>query len=213
MGSRKKRGVDTLRDTRRGAAPPTKRATTATLGESEIVVSDAVGRLMEFWGFKRNMGRVWSLLYLTPHPLTAQDLQELLQISSGAVSMTLAELTRWGVAKKVWVQGERLDYYAAEVGLWRMISRVLGERERAEIVAAVDGFERAVEVLDERRRSTSVGKDDRARADFELRRVRALLDLAKLGRTLLDALLSSAKVDAEPLARFLLGSGRDSSGG
>ena len=185
---------------KRGASP---------LGEPELVVSDAVGRLMEFWGFKRNMGRVWSLLYLTPTPLTAQDLQDMLQISSGAVSMTLAELTRWGVVKKVWVQGERRDFYAAEVGLWRMISRVLGERERAEIVAAVDAFERAVEVLDERRRSTAASKDDRGRADFELRRVRALLDLAKLGRTLLDALLSSAKVDAEPLARFLLGGGRD----
>lgn len=196
---------------RRPGPPSTIKRVGATLGDSEIVVSDAVGRLMEFWGFKRNMGRVWSLLYLTPGPLTAQDLQEMLQISSGAVSMTLAELMRWGVVKKVWVQGERRDYYAAEVGLWRMISRVLGERERAEIVTAIDGFERAVELLEEKRRSTG-GKEaqERARADFQLRRVRALLDLAKLGRTLLDALLSSAKVDAEPLARFLLG-GRDGS--
>jgi DNA-binding transcriptional regulator GbsR (MarR family) len=222
------------RKKRAAAPPPPPRR--VSLGEPEIVVSDAVGRLMAFWGFKRNMGRVWSLLYLTPSPLTAQDLQDLLQISSGAVSMTLAELTRWGVVKKVWVQGERRDYYAAEVGLWRMISRVLGERERAEIISAVDAFERAVEVLEDRRRSSTGSKEaragersssrgnevatrgsdlarERARTEFELRRVRSLLDLARLGRTLLDALVSSAKVDAEPLARFLLGVGRDSSGG
>ena len=181
------------------------------LTEPEIAVSDAVGRLIEFWGFKRTMGRVWTLLYLTPSPLTAQDLQELLQISSGAVSMTLAELTRWGVIKKVWVQGERRDCYAAEVALWRMISRVLGQRERAEILSSIDAFERAIETYD-RRRQASAAKEERSRADFQMRRVKALLDLARLGRTLLDALLSTARVDAEPLARFLLGSVRKGPG-
>ena len=35
-----------------------------TLWESERIVSDSIGRLMELWGFKRNMGRVWTVLYL-----------------------------------------------------------------------------------------------------------------------------------------------------
>jgi DNA-binding transcriptional regulator GbsR (MarR family) len=177
------------------------------LDRAELVVGDAVGRLMEFWGFKRNMGRVWSLLYLSPSPLTAADLKDMLQVSSGAVSMTLAELMRWGVVKKVWVQGERRDFYVAEIALWRMISRVLGERERAEIQAAVESFERALSEL-EARKSDGSG-EERARADMQVRRVRALLDLAKLGRTLLDVLLSTAKLDAEPLARFLLGGSRE----
>jgi HTH-type transcriptional regulator, glycine betaine synthesis regulator len=197
------------RAAKRRASPPSAPAPAArkALTDAEIGVSDAVGRLMEFWGFKRNMGRVWTVLYLSPNPLTAPDLQDLLQISSGAVSMTLAELMRWGVVKKVWVQGERRDYYSAEVALWRMISRVLGERERAEIASAVEAFERALEVLEERRSAGTA--EVRARADLQVRRVRALLELARLGRTLLDALLSTAKVDAEPLARFLLGGGRD----
>ena len=178
-----------------------------TLSEPEIAVTDAVGRLMGFWGFKRNMGRVWAVLYLSPHPLTAADLRDLLQISSGAVSMTLAELTRWGVVKKVWVQGERKDFFVGEVGLWRMISRVLGERERSEIVSAVESFERAIETLEQRKKSER-GDEARAKFDLQVRRVRALLELSKLGRTLLDALLATAKVDAEPLTRFLLGGGK-----
>ena len=28
-------------------------------------VADAIGALMEFWGFKRVMGRLWTVLYLT----------------------------------------------------------------------------------------------------------------------------------------------------
>ncbi|MGZ3417584.1 MAG: GbsR/MarR family transcriptional regulator [Polyangiales bacterium] len=175
-----------------------------SLSEVELTVSDAVGRLMEFWGFKRNMGRVWAVMYLSPEPLTAADLKELLQISSGAVSMTVAELMRWGVVKKVWVQGERRDFYVAETALWRMISRVLGERERAEIAVAVESLERALEVA--KHLESKADADMRARLDLQVRRVKPLLDFAKLGRTLLDALLSTAKVDAEPLTRFLLGS-------
>jgi len=176
------------------------------LSEAEAVVTDAVGRLMEFWGFKRNMGRVWAVMYLSPTPLTAGDLKDLLQISSGAVSMTLAELMRWGVVKKVWVQGERKDFFVAEVALWRMISRVLGERERTEVLVAIEGFERAIGELEQKQKKSD--DETRSRIDLQLRRIRALLELAKLGRTLLDALLATAKVDAEPLTRFLLGGGR-----
>ncbi|MBI2388882.1 MAG: ArsR family transcriptional regulator [Deltaproteobacteria bacterium] len=204
----------------RGKAPPRKRpkepdAPSHGLSDAEIAVSDGVGRLMEFWGFKRNMGRVWAVMYLSPAPLTAAELKDQLQISSGAVSMTLAELMRWGVVKKVWVQGERKDFFVAETALWRMISRVLGERERAEIGSAVESFEQALAALEARRKSVtsepaSRAREDeqRSRIDLQVRRVRALLELAKLGRSLLDALLDTAKVDAEPLTRFLLGGAR-----
>jgi len=183
-------------------------ASPTALSDAELMVSDGVGRLMEFWGFKRNMGRVWAVMYLSPTPLTAAELKDVLQISSGAVSMTIAELMRWGVVKKVWVQGERKDFFVAETALWRMISRVLGERERAEIASAVESFEQAIATLDARSKSERTNDEQRARIDLQLRRVRALHDLAKLGRTLLDALLATAKVDAEPLTRFFLGGGR-----
>ena len=128
------------------------------LWPTELAVSDTVGRLMEFWGFKRNMGRIWAVLYLSPDPLSAEDLRNLLQLSSGAVSMTLSELSRWGVVRKVWVQGERKDFFTAEVQLWRMISRVFNDRERAEIVAAIDAFEGALPELEKLCRSARPGR-------------------------------------------------------
>ncbi|MGA7119609.1 MAG: hypothetical protein WBY94_05890, partial [Polyangiaceae bacterium] len=181
-----------------------KRETQRTLGATEAAVSDVVGRLIEFWGFKRNMGRVWTVLYLSPDPLSAEDLRQALGLSSGAVSMTLSELARWGVVRKVWIQGERKDFYAAEVQLWRMISRVFNEREKSEVTAAIDQFEEALRRLDHTRR-TAVDPAIRARAELQHERISQLLELAKIGKRLLDALVSTAKVDAEPLVRFLLG--------
>jgi DNA-binding transcriptional regulator GbsR (MarR family) len=171
--------------------------------QGELIVSDAIGRLMEFWGFKRNMGRVWTLLYLSGHALTAQDLRDRLRLSAGAVSMTLTELGRWGVIRRIWMQGERKDYFVAETNLWKMITRVLAERERAEIDVAIEAFEDALAFLEIRRKEGEPA--ERRRATAQIDRVRALLDLAKMGRQLLQALVSTAKVDASPLTAALLG--------
>ncbi len=176
---------------------------THTLWPSEAAVSDVVGRLMEFWGFKRNMGRIWAVLYLSVEPRSAEDLRETLKLSSGAVSMTLSELLRWGVVRKVWVQGERKDFYTAEVQLWRMISRVFSERERSEIKFAIEAFEEALAELEVLKRSDD--EKTRERATLQYARIAQLLELSRLGQKLLDALLATAKLDAEPLVRFLLG--------
>ncbi|HLV22412.1 MAG TPA: hypothetical protein VKZ49_16075 [Polyangiaceae bacterium] len=172
------------------------------LWQSEVVVSDLVGRFIEFWGFKRNMGRVWAVLYLSPHPLSAADLRAALQLSTGAVSMTLAELNRWGVVNKVWVPGERRDFFAAEVQLWKMISRVMAEREGGEIGAAIEACERALVSLTPHLSSSD--PKERERAELQKGRIEALLQVARLGRQLLQMLLSTAKLDAEPLSRVEL---------
>jgi len=166
------------------------------------MVTDLVGRLIEFWGFKRNMGRVWAILYLSPEPLSANALRDALRLSAGAVSMTLNELLRWGVVKKIWVPGERRDYFAAEVQLWKMISRVMAEREGGEISAAIDVCEQALASLSGQLESSKA--EERQRAELQRARIQALLDLARLGKQLLNALLSTAKVDAEPLAKVEL---------
>ena len=52
-----------------------RRPTTSEMAKDRVdpavlKVADAVGALIEAWGFKRNMGRMWAVLYLEDHPLT-----------------------------------------------------------------------------------------------------------------------------------------------
>jgi DNA-binding transcriptional regulator GbsR (MarR family) len=169
------------------------------LWESERIVSDAIGRLMVLWGFKRNMGRVWTLLYLSNEPLTAFVLRERLQLSAGAISMTLNELARWGVVHKVWRQGDRHDYYEAESSLWKMISRVLRERELSEVDHTIEALEDALASLSRRTGA------DANRSQTQRFRIEQLLELARLGRSMLDALINHARMDASWLPRFRFG--------
>lgn len=175
----------------------------AELWPSEQLLSDAVGRLIEFWGFKRHMGRIWSLLYLSDEPLGANELRDRLELSAGSVSMALNDLLRWGVVKRVWIHGQRRDFFVAESNLWKMISRVFRERELVEILEAIGAMEQALASLDEPLKSSDA--EVRARAQSQQARIQRLLDLARLGRRLIEGLLETARLDAVPLAKFLLG--------
>ena len=83
-----------------------------------------------------------------------------------------------------------------------MISRVFNEREKAEIVMAIEAFDEAL--ADVAKLRSSSDPKVRARAELQYDRIKQLLELAKLGKRLIEALLATAKIDAEPLVRFLL---------
>lgn len=179
------------------------REVSSTMSPAERIVSEAVGRLMEFWGFKRNMGRVWAVLHLSDQPLTSRDLRERLVLSSGSVSMTLNELQRWGVVRRLWVEGSRAEHFTAENSLWKMVSRVLRERELVEIQEAILALEEALRALAEQ---APRDDEERRRLGMQRERIEELLEVARLGRGLLEALVSTARVDATALAKLLLGS-------
>ena len=95
----------------------------------EAIAVDAVGNVIEFWGFKRNQGRVWALLYLRGEPMTAGELERELDLSKGGVSMLLRDLERWGVVRRVRLPQDSAWRYGAETDLIRMVSHVIEERE------------------------------------------------------------------------------------
>jgi len=162
----------------------------------ELEVADTIGRLMEFWGFKRPMGRIWALLYLTPEPLGASEVGEQLRMSAGAVSMALSELVKWGAVKKTWRPGERRDFYEAETGVGKLVQRVLRERELTLIQKFAETLEAAELDLAESSDSTQ------SSMAFKRERLRELRALAKLGEALLTALVSGKTVDPSPLLKM-----------
>jgi DNA-binding transcriptional regulator GbsR (MarR family) len=173
-------------------------ATDGELTTARELAIDACGRIAEFWGFTRTMGRAFGLLYLSREPLAQSEIQSRLGISAGSASMTLAGLGRWGVVHKIWVRGQRREHYQAETDFWKMISGVLNERERREIGAAVEVVGRA-ETAARAAASGPTGpaasRRARADADFVLERVARLGDICRLGETMLDMLLGQLTLD------------------
>lgn len=162
-----------------------------TIDPAVLKVADAVGALIEAWGFKRNMGRMWAVLYLEDHPLNAAELGERLGLSTGAVSMTLQELQEWGAVKKTWVVGERKEHYEAETNIWKPVQRVFRERELQWVKTAREAFEAANRQIDT--------KDGDARQALIAQRVAGLVQLAQVGAHVLESLLEGESIDAVPI--------------
>src|SRR5512138_1298444 len=177
------------------AAPPA--ASSYALSRADLAVADAVGALMELWGFRRQLGRIWAVLFLSDRPLAAPDLCERLHISTGLLSMSLAELRRWGVVRSVEIPGDRKEHFEPETNVWKLVARVLREREKRAVEAALSAFERALAEV--RAASADVDPEVKAAARFKARRLELLADLSRAALNVLKLLVDAARVDAGPL--------------
>jgi DNA-binding transcriptional regulator GbsR (MarR family) len=179
------------------AATPMSSPRSHALARAEARAADAVGSLMELWGFRRQLGRIWTVLFLSERPLAAPELCERLQISTGLLSMSLAELRRWEVVRGVSIRGDRKEHYAAETNVWRMVRRVLSEREQGALAQALRAFEDSLGEI----RGALADVDPRVKAAAR-HRVQRLAQLVALTRTalgILRVLVDGARVDLAPL--------------
>jgi DNA-binding transcriptional regulator GbsR (MarR family) len=165
------------------------------VAEAELLAADAVGDVIGHWGFRKALGRVWTVLYLAGEPLGAADLCERLQMSAGAMSMTLNELQRWGVVRTVWRPGERREFFEAETDFWKMISRVVHDREREIVRSVRQRLDEAADLL----RDAPPSPQARER----MTRVRRLLSFATMAETVVDSFIASRRADFSEFGNVL----------
>lgn len=164
----------------------------ARLAEWEALVVDAVGNVIEFWGFKANEGRVWALLYLRGRPFTAAEIGEALALSKGAVSMVTREMELWGVLHRV---RERAGAWSfeAETDFLAMIGRVVEAREARFLARVRTDLARAEE-----------GARGQASPE-QLERIARMRRLAELVERAVAVFLKTARFDVKGALGILTG--------
>lgn len=91
------------------------------------------GEMGGVWGVNRSVGQIHALLYLAGEPLTADAIAETLGIARSNVSMSIRELSAWGLVRRVHVMGDRRDHFEAEADLWEMVTRIAEGRKAREL--------------------------------------------------------------------------------
>jgi DNA-binding transcriptional regulator GbsR (MarR family) len=163
--------------------------------DAELLSADAIGDVIEHWGFRKALGRVWTVLYLNTEPLAAVDVADRLSMSAGAVSTTLTELQRWGVVRRVWRPGERKEYFEAETDFWKMISKVVSERERFLARSVKERLDKATDLASDVPRSP--------RSKHVIERLRRLSSFASVAETVLESFISSQRADFQKFGNLL----------
>lgn len=157
--------------------------------------TETMAEIITFWGFKPSMGKIWTLLYLSIEPMTADEIAESTELSAGAVSMALGELMQWGLASRDPLSSDRKRRYVAETDIWAIIRRIVRERELRLVGRAIERFDAAVHELEA---AQKVDPDDREVA-FMLERLRGLRELAKIGYRLVEKLADLGQLSLAPI--------------
>lgn len=107
-----------------------------------------VSRISNFWGFPKAMGAIFGAVYLSPTPMTLDELVIAVGVSKGAVSTNIRNLERLGVVHKNFKVGDRKDYYTAETDFWKIAKGILKEREKNEFDLAIRSVGESLDLVE-----------------------------------------------------------------
>src|ERR1700760_2287174 len=86
------------------------------------------GEMGSRWGVNRTVAQVHALLYLSPEPLTAEDIAESLSVARSNVSTSLRELQNWQLVKATQQLGDRRDFFSTSHDVWELFLTVIQQR-------------------------------------------------------------------------------------
>jgi DNA-binding transcriptional regulator GbsR (MarR family) len=96
------------------------------------------GEMGTRWGINRTVAQIHALLFLSPRPLTAEEIAETLSVARSNVSTSLRELQGWRIVRGVSVFGDRRQHFEAMKDLWEMFRVISEERKRREFDPTVE---------------------------------------------------------------------------
>jgi DNA-binding transcriptional regulator GbsR (MarR family) len=148
---------------------------------------DGLGKLADYFGYNKVLGKMYGALLLSPLPMSLDDLMVHLDISKASVSMNMRMLENIGLAREVWVRGDRRKYYEAESDLWRALTNVLGSRELRDVNKALGVLETNIERL--RMGADSMSEGERELAHFYVGRIDQMKDFFQLAELILTSII------------------------
>jgi DNA-binding transcriptional regulator GbsR (MarR family) len=98
-------------------------------------------------GLPRSFGEVYGLLFITPSPLTMEDIVLRLKMSKGSASQGIKALRLANAVKPVYVHGDRRDYFVPETELRSLVKGFLRERIAPNILCGTQRLSRLDEDL------------------------------------------------------------------
>lgn len=85
------------------------------------------------WGINRTVAQIHALLYLSPKPLSAEEIAGTLGVARSNVSTSIRELESWGLVRAVHLLGERRAHYESMKDVWEMFRVIVEQRKRREV--------------------------------------------------------------------------------
>jgi DNA-binding transcriptional regulator GbsR (MarR family) len=140
-----------------------------TLNKIKTDFTEGLSQISRFWGFPKGMGAIFAVLYLSPTPLSLDEIVQETGLTKGAISTEIRALARMGLVHRSSRLGDRKDYYEAEADFYAAIRSILKERQNSE-------FDRAIRSVKETLAAMEDNWVENEEWNFVYERVKALQD-------------------------------------
>jgi DNA-binding transcriptional regulator GbsR (MarR family) len=111
--------------------------------------TEGLSQISRFWGFPKGMGAIFAVLYLSPTPLSLDEIVQETGLTKGAVSTEIRGLARIGLVHRSSRLGDRKDYYEAESDFYAAVRSILRERQNSEFDRAVRSVKETLTTMEE----------------------------------------------------------------
>ena len=160
---------------------------------SDRFIEGIIGHLANTVGVSRVIGQLYALLFLSDKPLSLNDMVEKLKISKGNASLNIRELEKLGVVKKVWVRGDRKDFYEAELNFSKIMKSGVTEVVKSRMKIALAAINETENLIKEIRSNLNEG--EKKTAELYLQRLQNAKEIYRFAEKILDeSIFKSHKV-------------------
>src|SRR4030095_2581484 len=91
---------------------------------------------------------IFAVLYLSPNPLSLDEIVQETGLTKGAISTEIRALARMGLVHRSSKLGDRRDYYEAESDFYAAIRSILKERQNSEFDRAISSVRETLETME-----------------------------------------------------------------
>jgi len=163
---------------------------------------DSLSRISVFWGYPRAMGALYGALYLSPAPLSLDELVPMVGVTKGAVSTNVRALEQLGMVHKHVRAGDRKDYYEADTDFWKITKTILERRQKPEFDKSLNDVSETLRQV----RARSHSDKETELAEFYVARLSAMESFFRTIDSIVAMLLQVDRLRTDGL-RALLGVG------
>jgi len=90
------------------------------------------GEMGSRWGVNRTVAQIHALLFLSPRPMHAEEIADVLVVARSNVSTSLRELQNYNLVRIVHLVGDRRDHFETSKDVWELFRTVVRERKSRE---------------------------------------------------------------------------------
>lgn len=117
------------------------------------------GEMGTRWGTNRTVAQIHALLYLSPEPMRADQICELLSVARSNVSTSIRELQGFGLVKMIHVLGDRRDYFESVNDVWDLFRIIIEQRKQRELNPTLSMLRSCATEVDKEKHTNPVTKE------------------------------------------------------